>query len=174
MIRRYSQGFSINAAIVHEIGDFTEPTNLSRPDYVADMVDVNPTLPWGAPNPNYGDTEMYFGGLDNLAATYSRNTVARITGTYDLDLNKFNKWFGRYVFTGFLEDRRTTHDYLDYNAQQTGTGGAVVGSGPGVITYTGGDAGNGYFTTSTAVLPTLFTDAPFRRKLQRCQLEQLH
>jgi hypothetical protein len=153
-------GLSFKADIVHEIADYTEFPSLGRPDYVADMIDVNPTLPWGAPNPYYGSTEMYFGGLDNQNATYSRNIVARITGTYDLDLNKYNRWLGRYVFTGFLETRRTTNDFIDFNIQQTGTGGAVVGSGPGVITYTGGSSANGYFATSPPVEPMLFTDLP--------------
>ncbi len=152
-------GLNLNLAIVHEVGDYTE-LNLGRPDYVADMIDVNPTLPDGATNPFYGNTEMYFAGLDNQNATYSRNTVARATLTYDLDLTKYNKWFGRYVATAFAENRRTTHDFIDYNAQQAAAG-TTVGGGPGVVTYTGGNSANNYFTSQTAVLPTLFTDVPF-------------
>jgi outer membrane receptor protein involved in Fe transport len=151
-------GLNLNIAVVHEIANYTE-LNLGRPDYVADEIDVNPELPDGSPNPFVGDTNMYFAGLDNQNATYSRNTVARATLTYDLDLTKYNKWFGRYVFTGFAENRKTTNDFIDYNAQQAAAG-TTVGGGPGVITYTGGSAANNYFTTSTAVLPTLFTDAP--------------
>jgi outer membrane receptor protein involved in Fe transport len=152
-------GLNLNIAVVHEIADYTE-LNLGRPDYVADMVDVNQELPDGATNPFYGNTMMYFAGLDNQNATYSRNTVARATLTYDLDLTKYNKWFGRYVATGFAEDRRTTHDFIDYNAQQAAAG-TTVGGGPGVVTYTGGNSANSYFTTQTAQLPTLFTDVPF-------------
>ena len=152
-------GLNLNLAIVHEIGDYTE-LNLGRPDFVADMIDVNQELPNGTPNPFFGNTMMYYAGLDNQNATYSRNTVARATLTYDLDLTKYNKWFGRYVATGFAEDRRTTHDFIDYNAQQA-TAGTTVGGGPGVITYTGGSGANNYFTTQTAQLPTLFTDVPF-------------
>jgi outer membrane receptor protein involved in Fe transport len=150
---------NLNVSIVHEIADYTE-LNLGRPDYVADMIDVNKELPDGAPNPYFGDTMMYFAGLDNQNATYSRNTVVRATLTYDLDFTKYNKWFGRFVFTGFAENRRTTHDFIDYNAQQS-KAGTTVGGGPGVVTYTGGTANNGYFTTNTAVLPGLFTDAPY-------------
>ena len=153
------QGLNLNLGIVHEIGNYTE-LNLGRPDFVADMIDVNQQYPWGAANPYYGNTEMYFAGLDNQNATYSRNTVARATLTYDLDLTKYNKWFGRYVATAFAENRRTTHDFIDYNAQQAAAG-TTVGGGPGVISYTGGSSANNYFTTSTAVLPTLFTDVPF-------------
>jgi outer membrane receptor protein involved in Fe transport len=153
------KGLNLNVAIVHEIADYTE-LNLGRPDYVADMIDVNQELPDGATNPYFGDTMMYFAGLDNQNATYSRNTVARATLTYDLDFTKYNKWFGRFVFTGFAEDRRTTNDFIDYNAQQAAAG-TTVGGGPGVVTYTGGSSANNYFTTTTAVLPTLFTDVPF-------------
>jgi len=150
-------GFNVNVALLHEIADYTE-INLGRVDFVADQVDVNQTLPWGAPNQYYGDTFMYFSGLDNYNATYSRNTVARATATYDLDLNKYNKWLGRYVFTGFLEDRRTTNDFIDFNAQQDGNP-TTVGSGPGIITYTGGSSGNGYSQSSVAMPPSLLNNA---------------
>jgi outer membrane receptor protein involved in Fe transport len=152
-------GLNLNVGIVHEIANYTE-LNLGRPDFVADMVDVNPQLADGSPNPFLGNTDMYFAGLDNQNATYSRNTVARATLTYDLDLTKYNKWFGRYVATAFAEDRRTTHDFIDYNAQQAAAG-TTVGGGPGVVTYTGGNSANNYFTSQTAILPTLFTDVPF-------------
>jgi len=150
--------FNVNGSLVHEIANYSE-LNLGRPDFVADGVDVNPTLPWGAANPNFGDTYMYFSGLDNMNATYSRNTVARATATYDLDLTQYNKWFGRYVFTGFAEDRKTTNDFVDYNAQQDGTA-TTVGSGPGIFTYTGGDAANNYFQTSVAQVPSPLSNAP--------------
>jgi outer membrane receptor protein involved in Fe transport len=152
-------GLNLNLAAVHEIANYTE-LNLGRPDYVADMIDPNQELPDGATNPFYGNTMMYFAGLDNQNATYSRNTVVRATLTYDLDLTKYNKWLGRYVVTGFAENRRTTNDFIDYNAQQAAAG-TTVGGGPGVVTYTGGSSANNYFTTQTAVLPTLFTDVPF-------------
>jgi hypothetical protein len=152
-------GLSINAALMHEIANYTE-LNLGRPDFVADLVDVNQELPDGAPNPHYGQTYMYFSGLDNQNATYSRNDVVRATATYDLDLTKFNKWFGRFVFTGFVEDRKTTSDFIDYNAQQTGTG-TGVGGGPGVISYTGGSIANNFFQTTVAQVPSLYDNFPF-------------
>ncbi|HZZ20776.1 MAG TPA: TonB-dependent receptor plug domain-containing protein, partial [Opitutaceae bacterium] len=150
--------FNINGSVVHEIANYSE-LNLGRVDFVADQVDVNQTLPWGAANPNFGQTQMFFSGLDNQNATYSRNTVARATATYDLDLNKYNKWFGRYVFTGFAEDRKTTNDFVDYNAQQDGTATAV-GSGPGIYTYTGGTAANNYYQNTVAQVPGLLSNAP--------------
>jgi len=152
-------GLSINAALMHEIANYTE-LNLGRPDFVADLVDVNQELPDGAPNPHYGQTYMYFSGLDNQNATYSRNDVVRATATYDLDLTKFNKWFGRFVFTGFVEDRKTTSDFIDYNAQHTGTG-TGVGGGPGVISYTGGSIANNFFQTTVAQVPSLYDNFPF-------------
>ncbi|HEY1791602.1 MAG TPA: Plug domain-containing protein [Opitutaceae bacterium] len=151
--------FNVNVALVHEIADYSE-LNLGRPDFVADMIDINPTLPWGASNPNFGNTMMYFSGLDNQNATYSRNTVARATATYDLDLKQYNKWLGRYTATGFLENRRTTNDFVDYDANQDGVG-TNTGSGPGVFTYTGGTPANNYFQSSVANAPTLYSNAPF-------------
>ena len=52
-------GLNLNAAVLHEISNYGE-LNLGRVDFVADQIDVNQTLPWGAANPNFGDTEMYF------------------------------------------------------------------------------------------------------------------
>jgi outer membrane receptor protein involved in Fe transport len=150
---------ALNGAFLHEIANYSQ-LNLGRPDFVVDSVDVNKELPWGAANPNYGDTYMYFSGLDNRNSTYETNRVARASATYTLDLTKYNKWFGRYIATGFVEDRRTTEDFNDYNASATGAG-AVVGGGPGVITYTGGTPANNYFSTNTAAVPTLFTDQAF-------------
>ena len=148
---------NVNGSVVHEIANYSE-LNLGRVDFVADQIDVNKTLPWGAANPNFGQTEMFFSGLDNQNATYSRNTVARATATYDLDLTKYNKWFGRYVFTGFAEDRKTTNDFVDYNAQQDGTP-TTVGSGPGIFTYTGGSSSNNYFQNTVAQVPALLSNA---------------
>ena len=150
---------NFDASWLHEVANYSQ-LNLGRPDFVADSVDVNEELPWGAPNPHYGETYMYFAGLDNKNGTYSTNRIVRASATYDLDLTRFNKWLGRYVFTGFIEDRRTTSDFNDYNASQAGAG-AAVGGGPGVITYTGGTAANGYFASTVAQVPGLFTDVPF-------------
>ena len=150
-------GLDFNAAFLHENGNYSE-LNLGRPDFVADGVDVNEELPWGAANPHYGETFMYFSGLDNQNETLSTNRVGRATLTYDLDLNKYNKWFGRYVATGFVEDRRTTHDFIDYNQEAPGGG---VGGGPGTISYTGGTAANGYYQTTVATTPMLQNDTPF-------------
>jgi outer membrane receptor protein involved in Fe transport len=150
---------NLNGAVVHEIGNYSQ-LNLGRPDFVTDQVDVNKLYPWGGVNPNYGDTFFYYTGLDNQQRTLSTNLVARLALTYDLDLKKYNKWFGRYVATGFLEDRRTTHDFLDYNQQQAAAG-AMVGTGPGIITYNGGTMANGYFATTTPKAPFLQVDTPF-------------
>jgi outer membrane receptor protein involved in Fe transport len=152
--------FSVNVAMVHEVSNNRSPANLGRPDYVQDQIDVNETLPWGAPNPYYGDTYMGYTGLDNSNATNESNLVVRASATYDLDLKKYNKWLGRYVFTGFAEDRRTESDYTDYNAEQPAGGAAITGGGPGIITYTGGTPANNYFQTTTPVEPFLFNSIP--------------
>ena len=152
-------GLNLNGSFLHEILNSAQ-LGLGRPDYVADYIDVNPTLPWGAPNPYYGDTYMYFAGLDNKQHTTELNRVARATATYDLDLTKFNKWFGRYVFTGFVEDRKTTSDYTDFSIVQAGNGGTATGFNPGAISYTGGTPANGYFTSAVASPPILQTDGP--------------
>jgi hypothetical protein len=150
---------NVNGAYVHELLK-SDQLALGRPDYVAYLVDVNKQLPWGAVNPHYGETYMYFAGLDNKQTTASSNTVARVTATYDLDLTKHNKWFGRYVLTGFLEHRKTEQDFHDYNVAATGAG-ATVGGGPGVITYLGGTAANGYRATTVPRRPDLAVDLPF-------------
>jgi hypothetical protein len=153
-------GLSFNVALVHEVLNNSSPANLGRPDYVQDQIDVNQTLPWGAPNPYYGDTYMGYTGLDNKNGTRETNLAERASASYDLDLKKYNKWLGRYVFTGFAEGRTTESDYNDYNAEQPAGGAAVTGGGPGVLTYTGGTAGNNYFQTSTPVEPFLFSSIP--------------
>lgn len=151
-------GLSVNFAWLHELGN-DHQVNTVRPDYVIDTVDVNQKLPSGQPNPHYGETYMYFAGLDAFNQVYSTNVVTRGSATYNLDLTKYNKWLGRYVFTGFAEARRTKEDFNDYNVN---SGTAVqTGGGPGVISYTGGTAANGYRMTSAPVSPSLFLNAPF-------------
>jgi len=153
-------GLSVNIAMLHEVGNNLSLANLGRPDYVTDQIDVMTDLPWGAPNPYYGQTFMGYRGLDNRNGTVSSNLVERATATYDLDLKKYNKWLGRYVFTGFVEGRTTKSDYNDYNAgfpgQPTNTG-----TGPGIVTYTGGTSSNGYYSNYTPVEPFLFNSVPF-------------
>ncbi len=152
-------GLAINIAMLHENSTVLSLANLGRPDYVADQIDVMTDLPWGAPNPNYGDTFMGYGGLDNRNGTVESNLDVRATLTYDLDLKKYNKWLGRYVFTGFLEDRRTTSDFNDYNAGLAGQP-TSTGNGPGIYTYTGGTAANNYYQTTVPVEPFLFNSVP--------------
>jgi outer membrane receptor protein involved in Fe transport len=152
-------GFDVNVAWFHENGD-NHQVNNSRPDYVVDEVDVNQELPSGAANPYFGDTFMFNNGLDVYNQTISSNTVYRGSATYNLDLTKYNKWFGRYVATGFAENRNTPGDFLDYNIDNQGTA-VNTGGGPGIVTYTGGSAGNGYVMTSSGAQPLLVTNAPF-------------
>jgi outer membrane receptor protein involved in Fe transport len=153
--------FNVNVAFLHEIFDSSQ-LSLGNTNNVVDAVDVNPTLPWGAVNPNFGDTFMSFSQVDDMQKVSETNRVARATATYDLDLTKFNKWFGRFVFTGFVEDRRTTFDDSDYTTIQGGLGAnSLNGQAPNVFTYTGGNASNGYFTSTAPIAPFTLIDAPF-------------
>ncbi len=149
--RKYKAfNFSIDQEIVHDLNaNFAyvnekvdaEYLNLFRSGYAVYSVDVNARLPGGAPNPHVGETFMQFGGLDNKNTDHNTNEVWRGTLTYNLDLNKYNKWLGRYVLTGFTEKRRTETEHWQYNAKDV--------ANPTVENinyryYLGGNAGNGY------------------------------
>lgn len=95
--------------------------DLFRPEYANYLVDVNKTTATGAPNPHYGETYMQFRGLDNKQDDHDKNRIYRGTLVYDLDLNKYNKWIGRYRATGFAENRRTEFQHLQYNAKTSNT-----------------------------------------------------
>ncbi|HVU25712.1 MAG TPA: TonB-dependent receptor plug domain-containing protein [Opitutus sp.] len=107
---------NFNAAIVHEVVN-ADYLNLFRSGYATYSVDVNALLPDGSANPHVGETFMQFGGLDNKNSDHNTNTVWRATLTYQLDLNKYSKWLGRYNLTGFYEERRTETNHLQYNAK---------------------------------------------------------
>ncbi len=145
-----------NFAITHEIVD-AEYLNLFRSGYSTYDVDVNARLPDGTPNPHVGETYMEFGGLDNKNTDHNTNTVWRGTLTYELDLTKYNKWFGRYRFTGFTEKRKTETEHWQYNAKP-------VGDTTGVENidyrfYMGGTAANGYKAQTVPFPPGLVTGA---------------
>jgi outer membrane receptor protein involved in Fe transport len=152
-------GLEINLAGLHEIAN-DHQVNTSRPDFVYDSVDINQELPNGQPNPHFGETFMYFSGLDSFNQTYSTNLAGRASATYNLDLNRINRWLGRYVFTGFAESRHTEGDFIDYDVNQAGAAVNTSG-GPGLIAYTGGTAANGYRAQSAPTPPELVTDAPY-------------
>lgn len=152
-------GLTLNGAFLHENSNFSG-LGSNRPDFTTDSIDVNEQLPWGAPNPNYGETYMYVSGLDARNTNVQTNLVARLSATYDLNLKTFNKWLGRYVFTGFIEHRRTTGDSSAFNIQQAGTP-TDVSDGPGIYVYTGGTEANGYYQSTGLLTPFLQTNAPF-------------
>lgn len=140
-----------NFAYVHEKVD-AEYLNLYRSGYSVYTVDVNTRLPGGAVNPHAGETYMQFGGLDNKNTDQNTNRVWRGTLTYDLDLNKYNKWLGRYRLTGFTEGRRTETEHLQYNAKDV--------ANPTVESinyryYLGGTAANGYKAQTVPLHPGL-------------------
>ncbi|MEO6004825.1 MAG: TonB-dependent receptor plug domain-containing protein [Opitutus sp.] len=130
--------------------------NLFRPEYANYAIDVNMRTPWGASNPHYGETYMQFRGLDNKQTDHNTNRVARATLTYDLDLTKHNKWFGRYRATGFVEDRRTETEHVQYTAKRSDI--AAYLQETGVRYYLGGSA-----TTQATTVPRqpgLFSKVP--------------
>ena len=142
-----TKSFSIDQEIVRSLNaniSYLEETvdnsrlDLFRPEYANYMIDVNVRTPTGAANPHYGETYMQFRGLDNKQTDHNTNRVGRATLTYDLDLNKYNKWFGRYRATGFIEDRKTEAQHLQYNAK--GTNNSTKLAETGARYYLGGSA----------------------------------
>ncbi len=97
----------------------------TRPDYYQLYVDINKFLPsptGPVANPHLGETFFNFSGLDNRQQYHATNDVARAALTYQLDLRKYNKWFGRYNLTGFAERRETETGYLGFTALRTDSG----------------------------------------------------
>lgn len=107
-----------NVAYTHEKVDQSRIV-LYRPQYSTLNIDVNTTLPWGAPNPHYGEMYMDQRGLDNKSEVHSRNEVIRGTITYDLDMTKRNQWLGRWRVTGFAERRETEFVRFGYTTSTT-------------------------------------------------------
>ena len=155
----------LNLSYVHE--HFTSTyVDLYRAEYAAYYVDINKNLPDGTANPHFGETYMQYRGLDNLQGDDNTNHVGRATLTYDLDLNKVNKWLGRYRATGFVEGRRTEDYHIQFNSKRSDTAYLVPGGGDSTYTetgnryYLGGTAGNGYVATTVPMTPTLVNDVP--------------
>lgn len=129
-----------NLAYVKEQVD-AKYLNLFRSGYAIYQVDVNVRLPNGSLNPHAGETFMQFGSLDNLNTDDNSNEVWRATVSYDFDLTKRNKWFGRYALTAFTEKRETETIHWQYNTKDE--------ANPTVESfqyryYMGGTAANGY------------------------------
>jgi outer membrane receptor protein involved in Fe transport len=124
-----------NVAYTNETID-NDRLDLFRTEYSNYLVDVNVLTPWGAPNPHYGETYMQYRGLDNKQTDHNTNEVMRGTLTYDLDLTKHNKWFGRYRLTGFMEKRETETEHVQYNARSNT--GSTLNKEIGYRFYLGG------------------------------------
>ena len=135
-----------NVAYTHEVID-NDRLDLFRAEYATYLVDVNVRTPTGAVNPHYGETYMQFRGLDNHQTDHNTNDVVRGTLTYDLDLTKHNKWFGRYRLTGFAEDRKTETEHVQYDARSYS--GSTSLQEIGYRFYLGGSA-----TTPATTVPT--------------------
>ena len=66
-------------------------------------IDVNTTLPWGAPNPNFG--RPFVASNNTRQTAISRRTTERLTGYLELDFARNTerfKWLGRHKLTGYL------------------------------------------------------------------------
>lgn len=66
-------------------------------------IDVNTTLPWGAPNPNFG--RPFVAANNTRQTAISRRTTERLTGYLELDFARNTerfKWLGRHNLTGYL------------------------------------------------------------------------
>jgi len=146
-------GLYANLAYVKESVD-ARYLNLFRSGYSIYSVDVNAKLPNGAANPHVGETFMQFGSLDNLNTDDNSNEVWRATLSYELDLTKKNKWFGRYQLTGFMEGRETEMIHWQYNTKDV--------ANPTVESfqyryYMGGTAANGYKAQTVPQNPVMVT-----------------
>lgn len=154
-----------NLSYVHE--HFTSDyITLFRAEYASYYVDVDKFLPNGTANPHFGETFMTFRGLDNLQGDDKTNRVGRATVTYDLDLNRYNKWLGRYRVTGFMENRRTETNHIQYNSKRADTAYIAQGGGSSAFTetgnryYLGGTSANGYMATTVPQTPVLVSNVP--------------
>ncbi|HEY4300096.1 MAG TPA: TonB-dependent receptor plug domain-containing protein [Candidatus Didemnitutus sp.] len=150
-------GLYANVAYVNEKvnNDFL---NLFRTEYSVYSVDVNKYLANGAANPHFMETYMLFRGLDNKQDDENSNEVVRGSVTYDLNLNKVNKWLGHYRLTGFLEDRDTDFEHLQYNARVTGDDSY---ESIGYLYYLGGTPGNGFKAQTVPTQPALPEGMPY-------------
>lgn len=66
-------------------------------------IDVNTTLPWGAPNPNFG--RPFIASNNTRSTNRSVQTTERLTAYLELDFARNTKrlqWLGRHNITGYL------------------------------------------------------------------------
>lgn len=115
------ENLNLNLGYLHEAYN-SSYLSLFRPDNNSLFVDANKYLPDGTPNPHLGEMYMDFRGLDNSQYDWNINDIARGTISYNLDLTKYNPWFGSYQFTGFIEQRDTKLHHEQFTA--FGTNGA--------------------------------------------------
>ena len=77
-------------------------------------IDINTTLPWGAPNPNFGRPFMASNGT--RSTTGENRSSDRLTAFLELDFahqTERLKWLGRHNFTGFAN--RFTYDEQNFS-----------------------------------------------------------
>lgn len=87
-----------------------------RSAHRAILVDANQTRLDGSPNPNFGRPFVEGTGLGGESSDERENY--RATAAYELDLRKYNKWLGRFQFSGLYEENEfarrslTTREFL--------------------------------------------------------------
>ena len=77
-------------------------------------IDINTTLPWGAPNPNFGRPFMASNGT--RSTTGENRSSDRLTAFLELDFARQTErlqWLGRHNFTGFAN--RFTYDEQNFS-----------------------------------------------------------
>ena len=81
-------------------------------------IDINTTLPWGAPNPNFG--RPFMAGTGTRSSTREDRSSDRLTAFLELDFARNTerfKWLGRHNFTGF--GNRFTYDETTFSGTNT-------------------------------------------------------
>ena len=161
--------------------------DLFRGEYMVYNIDVNAKNPDGTANSHFGETYLQYRGLDNKQLDDNNNRVLRGTLTYDLDLNKHNKWLGHHKMTAFAEDRKTEtlHTQFDTwaNTQPTDNeisyryylGGAATGpamAGPQHPSAVSG-VNNRYFDSTSGTYKTGTLNSYYKIKSETGTLEKL-
>ncbi len=133
--------------------------NLSKAEFSTYSIDVNKYLPDGSTlNPHFKETYFEYFGNDNLQTDDDENTVMRATLAYNLDLQKTNKWLGRYALTGFGEKRKLETHHLQWGLRDVPRKDEFIRS---IRYYMGGKESNGYVAQVAPRQPGLVQNVPY-------------
>ena len=124
-------------------------------------IDINTTLPWGAPNPNFGRPFMASNGT--RSATGEERSSDRLTAFLELDFARRTErlqWLGRHNFTGFAN--RFTYDEKNFSGSNRTDLGWVLQARSAVNPATARDdinSDDGQLRTVVYLGPSLATAA---------------